>query len=149
MFSGEQIPACGFSLGLERILVVMTERGMFPPAIQASGPDVLVTIFDEGLAAESLRLATDLRADDLRVEVYPDTLRAGKDLGKAFKYADAIKARFVTVLGTSEAEVQTVKIKDMLTGQQGVASRSAVAIAIRESMKNRPTSNLQPPTSSR
>ena len=31
MFCGEQIPACGFSLGLERILVVMTERGMFPP----------------------------------------------------------------------------------------------------------------------
>ena len=30
MFSGEQIPACGFSLGLERILVVMTERNMFP-----------------------------------------------------------------------------------------------------------------------
>ena len=31
MFSGEQIPACGFSLGLERILVVMGERSMFPP----------------------------------------------------------------------------------------------------------------------
>ena len=38
MFSGEQIPACGFSLGLERILVVMTERGMFPardPGVRA------------------------------------------------------------------------------------------------------------------
>ena len=31
MFGKEQIPACGFSLGLERILVVMEERGMFPP----------------------------------------------------------------------------------------------------------------------
>ena len=31
MFLGEAVPACGFSLGLERILVVMTERGMFPP----------------------------------------------------------------------------------------------------------------------
>ena len=30
MFLGEQVPACGFSLGLERILVVMTDRGMFP-----------------------------------------------------------------------------------------------------------------------
>ena len=29
--SGEQVPACGFSLGLERILVVMAERDMFPP----------------------------------------------------------------------------------------------------------------------
>jgi histidyl-tRNA synthetase len=147
MFSGEQIPACGFSLGLERILVVMRERAMFPPAAQMSGPDVLVTVFDEQLAAESLRLARDLRSDGLRVEVYPDALRAGKDLGKAFKYADAIRARFVTVLGTSEADVQTVRIKDLATGEQGVASRLAVSTSIRESMKKHPTSNLQPPTS--
>ncbi len=32
MFLGQSIPACGFSLGLERILVVMGERGMFPPS---------------------------------------------------------------------------------------------------------------------
>jgi histidyl-tRNA synthetase len=147
MFCGEQIPACGFSLGLERILVVMNERGMFPAEVQATGPDVMVTIFDERLTAESLRLAAELRADGLRVEVYPDALRAGKDLGKAFKYADARRARFVTVFGTSEVDGQVVKIKDMATGEQGVASRSAVAIAIRESMKNRPTSNLQPPAS--
>src|SRR5262249_9704648 len=102
MFCGEQIPACGFSLGLERILVVMAERRMFPDAVQASGPDVLVTIFDETLIAESIRLAQELRADGLRVEMYPETLRAGKDFGKAFKYADARSARFVAVYGTGE-----------------------------------------------
>ena len=78
MFCGEQIPACGFSLGLERILVVMGERGMFPPEVQTSGPDVLVTIFDVALADESLRLASDLRAESLRVEVYPETLTRGE-----------------------------------------------------------------------
>src|SRR6185369_11639466 len=97
MFSGEPIPACGFSLGLERILVVMGERGMFPPDVQVSGPDVLVTIFEEPLTVESLRLANELRSAGLRVEVYPEPLRGGKDLGKAFKYADTRKARFVAV----------------------------------------------------
>ena len=33
MFLGEQVPACGISLGLERILVVMGERDMFPPSL--------------------------------------------------------------------------------------------------------------------
>ena len=145
MFCGEQIAACVFSLGLERILVVMTERGMFPAEVQATGPDVLVTIFDETLTAESLWLATELRAGGLRVEVYPDALRAGKDLGKAFKYAEARRARFVTVVGTSEADAQTVRIKDMATGVQEVASRSAVAISIGASVKKR--SDLRPPTS--
>ena len=35
MFLGRDVPACGFSLGLERIIVVMTERGMFPPSVTA------------------------------------------------------------------------------------------------------------------
>ena len=57
MFSGEQIPACGFSLGLERILFVMTERGMFPAEVQASGPDVLVTMFEDSRASAGSRSA--------------------------------------------------------------------------------------------
>src|SRR4051794_7786005 len=112
MFSGEQMPACGFSLGLERILVVMAERNMFPADVNASGPDVLVTIFDDTVVGESLRLAGELRAASLRVEVYPDALRGGKDLGKAFKYADARRARFVTVLGMDELSRGEVKIKN-------------------------------------
>ena len=145
MFSSEPIPACGFSLGLERILVVMGERVMFPLEVQVSGPDVLVTIFDAALTAESLRLAAELRAAGLRVEVYPESLRAGKDLGKAFKYADTRKARFVAVFGTGEAADHVVKFKDMMSGEQGVASRSAVASWI--TMRTKPTSNAQPPTS--
>jgi histidyl-tRNA synthetase len=40
MFLGQNIPACGFSLGLERILVVMTERNMFPPTLATTPADV-------------------------------------------------------------------------------------------------------------
>ena len=130
MFSGEQIPACGFSLGLERILVVMGERNMFPGDLQSSGPDVLVTVFEETLTAESLRLATELRGGGFRVEMYPDPLRGGKDLGKAFKYADARRARFVAVLGQDEIARGEVKIKELSTGQQQTLPRASVASAV-------------------
>jgi histidyl-tRNA synthetase len=139
MFSGEQIPACGFSLGLERILVVMAEREMFQGKLAESGPDVLVTIFDDELTAESLRLATELRRADLRVELYPDSLRGGKNLGKAFKYADSRHARFVTVMGQDELKSGEVKIKNLKTGEQAAVSRKAVAQHV--------SANLQPPTS--
>ena len=131
MFCGEQIPACGFSLGLERILVVMTERGMFPATVQVSGPDVLVTIFDDDLAGDALKLAGELRAAGLRVETYPAALRGGKDLGKAFKYADARQARFVTVAGQDELKNGEVKIKNMKTGEQTSVPRSSVALSLR------------------
>src|SRR5438067_2864770 len=42
MFSGQDVPACGFSLGLERIIVVMTEREMFPPSLVNAPADVMV-----------------------------------------------------------------------------------------------------------
>jgi len=130
MFSGEQVPACGFSLGLERILVVMAERSMFEGRLADAGPDVLVTIFDDELTAESLRLATDLRAADLRVELYPEPLRGGKDLGKAFKYADARHARFVTVVGRDEIGRDEVKMKNLKTGEQTAVARGTVAEVI-------------------
>src|SRR5687767_15722095 len=43
MFLGRDVPACGFSLGLERLIVVMTERGMFPAKVSRGAVDVLVT----------------------------------------------------------------------------------------------------------
>jgi histidyl-tRNA synthetase len=160
MFSGEEIPACGFSLGLERILVVMAERNMFEGKLAESGPDVLVTIFDDAMASESLRLATELRTADLRVELYPESLRGGKDLGKAFKYADARRARFVTVVGQDEFKNGQVKIKNMTTGEQQAIARGTVAEVITAASRLPPspqsgfgeaseprTSNLDPRTS--
>ncbi len=123
MFSGEQIPACGFSLGLERILVVMGERGMFPPNVQAGGPDVLVTIFDAASAAESLRLAGELRTAGLRVEVYPEPDK----LGKQFKYASSRGATHVAILGSDERARGEVTMKNMETGEQASVPRARVA----------------------
>ena len=52
-----------------------------------------MTIFDDDLTAESLNWRPNCAAN-LRVEVYPDSLKGGKNLGKAFKYADSRQARF-------------------------------------------------------
>jgi histidyl-tRNA synthetase len=115
MFGKEQIPACGFSLGLERILVVMDERGMFPPEIAESTPaDVMVTIWSEETVGESLKLASELRSQDLRVTVYPEADKLGKQL----KYADSIGMPWVCVLGTTELDEERVTVKNMKTGEQ-------------------------------
>ena len=114
MFCGENIPACGFSLGLERILVVMGERGMFPAGVDAGGADVLVTQFEGEDPAEALRLAGELREAGLRVEVYPEPDK----LGKQFKYASAAAIARVAVLGADERARGVVTIKDMRSGEQ-------------------------------
>ncbi|NMU46940.1 histidine--tRNA ligase, partial [Vibrio parahaemolyticus] len=92
MFGKQDIPACGFSLGLERILVVMDERKMFPPEIELAAPaDVLITLFSKDTVRESLRLASDLRAAGIRVTVYPEPDKIGKQI----KYDDQINVPIV------------------------------------------------------
>lgn len=115
MFGKEQIPACGFSLGLERILVVMDERGMFPPEIAESAPaDVLVTVFSEETLGDSLRFAAGLREQGIRVTLYPEADKIGKQL----KYADAIGVRYVCILGPEEIASGKAKFKDLRTGDE-------------------------------
>ena len=82
MFLGHDVPACGFSLGLERIIVVMTEREMFPAKLVNSPADVMVTIWNEESIAESIALA-QIAPAGLRVDLYPEADK----IGKQFKYA--------------------------------------------------------------
>ena len=133
MFLGENIPACGFSLGLERILVVMAERGMFPPDIQAAAPDVMLTLFEGEPVADALRLAADLREAGVSVEVYPEPDR----LGKQFKYASSRGIRFVLVVGADERAKQEVTIKNMETGSQTVSPRADIAASVKR-MREQP-----------
>ena len=126
MFSGEDIPACGFSLGLERILVVMGERGMFPAGVDAAAADVLVTQFEGEDPAEALRLARELREAGLSVEVYPEPDK----LGKQFKYASAAAIARVAVVGSDERARGVVTIKDMRSGEQHPIPRAELAAVL-------------------
>jgi histidyl-tRNA synthetase len=126
MFGKEQIPACGFSLGLERIIVVMEERSMFPEDLSATPADVLVTVWNEESAVESLKLAEELRAAGLRVLVYPEA----EKLGKQFKYASQLGIDKVCVIGENELANDEVTVKNMATGEQFTVKRSNLAGAI-------------------
>src|SRR5437660_1706893 len=109
MFLGKDVPACGFSLGLERIIVVMSEREMFPQKLISSPADVMVTIWDEDSIAESLALATELRNKGLRVDLYPEADK----MGKQFKYASSREIPFVAIIGDDERQRGEVAMKDM------------------------------------
>jgi histidyl-tRNA synthetase len=118
MFSKQQVPACGFSLGLERIIVVMTEREMFPVDLErAVAADVLVTIWDAAATPDAL------------ADVYPE--HADK-LGKQFKYASARGVPFVAVAGPDERARGEVALKDMRSGEQQTVARSAAAQTLKK-----------------
>ena len=131
MFAGNDLPACGFSLGLERIIVVMTERAMFPAGVGKSS-EVMVAIWNEATANDSVAIAAELRAHGVRAELYPEPDK----LAKQFKYAAAIQVPFVVVIGEAEKEKHEVAIKNMLTGEQRSLPRSEAAEFILSSRRD-------------
>lgn len=127
MFLGRDVPACGFSLGLERIIVVMTERQMFPEKLAGSVVDAMVTIWNDESRPDALALAGELRRGGLRVDVYPDTDK----LGKQFKYAAGCQIPFVLIVGDDERAKGMVSVKDMRSGDQQILARAEAADYVR------------------
>ena len=126
MFSGRQVPAVGVSLGLERLLVVMEERGMLPGI--GTRTRALVTRFGAELDAASLGLAAELRAAGLEVEAW---LGAPGKLGKQFQYADSRGIPYAVVLGPDELAEGVVAVKTLATGEQRRVPRDQLAEALR------------------
>jgi len=127
MFLGEDVPACGFSLGLERILVVMSERNMFPAEVERASADILLALFDAQTVPEALKLAGELRQANVRVEIYPEPDK----LGKQMKYASTRKIPYAAILGGDEIARGEVTIKNLETGDQQSVPRTAVADVVK------------------
>jgi histidyl-tRNA synthetase len=135
MFTKRQIPAVGFSLGLERVLLVMEERGMFPPL--ATGPELLLCRFPDVSAAAAIRVASLLRAErsrpdgtrvpGLRVELFADS----PGIGKQLQYANAIGVPFAGILGSDEIAAESLSLKKLATGEQKTLPWSDVASFVR------------------
>ena len=130
MFLGQDVPACGFSLGLERIIVVMTEREMFPANLASAPAAIMVTIASDHLAVDSISFARELRRAGLSVDVYPEADK----LGKQFKYAAAQGIPVVVVIGEDEHQRGEVTVKNMQSGEQRSLPRDTAARFLQESL---------------
>ncbi|MBI4678224.1 MAG: histidine--tRNA ligase [Elusimicrobia bacterium] len=122
-FSGRSVPACGGSIGLERLMLLLESK----QAASAGGPQVCVTVFAEELRERSLKCATVLRKAGFSVDVYP----GARPLRDQFKYADARGAAFAVVLGPDEAASGKVKVKDLKSGQEWLEDEGSAARALR------------------
>jgi histidyl-tRNA synthetase len=127
MFLGRDVPACGFSLGLERIIVVMQERGMFPAKVSRSAVDVMIACLGEPLREEAMQLASELRGERLRVELFPES---GRKLEKALKYASGRNVPVLAILGEDERARGEIAVRDLQTREQDSVPRRSAAAAI-------------------
>ena len=112
MFSGKQVPAVGFSLGLERILLLMEEGHMFPD-LQLRAQVMVCPLPDTPLVAV-VGLAARLRQAGITVELYPERAKLGRQLSTA----DSLHIPYALIIGPDEVAQQTYSLKNLATGQQ-------------------------------
>ncbi|MGN0538502.1 MAG: histidine--tRNA ligase [Candidatus Fimenecus sp.] len=109
---GSPLPACGFGLGLERLLLLMeAQKTEFPEPKKC---DLYIASMGENANLKAASLAKDLRSEGLCVQF--DTV--GRGLKAQMKYANKIGALYTLVLGDSELETGNIKLKNMGSGNE-------------------------------
>ncbi|MCH2093951.1 MAG: histidine--tRNA ligase [Rhodobacteraceae bacterium] len=126
-FTGQEVPATGVSIGVDRLLAALREKGRI--ASQEVGP-VVVTVMDRDRMADYQAMVADLRNAGVRAEVY---LGNPKNFGNQLKYADKRNAPVAVIEGGDEKARGIVQIKDLVLGAKIAQS------ATLEEWKERPS----------
>ena len=110
-FIGQKMPGTGVSIGVDRLLAALRARANSSEN-KAQGPVVILAL-ERDQMSEYQTIATELRNDGIRAEVY---MGGGTNLGKQLKYADKRHAPAAVIIGSQERESGTVQIKDLVLG---------------------------------
>ena len=111
-FTGQTVPATGVSIGVDRLLAALKEKGR----IQASGlGPVVVTVMDRDRISDYQEIVTELRNAGIRADVY---LGNPKNFGNQLKYADNRGSPVAVIEGTEEREIGMIQIKDLILGKK-------------------------------
>jgi histidyl-tRNA synthetase len=126
-FTGQQVPAVGVSIGVDRLLAALHAKGKIGSADR--GP-VVVTVMDRERMADYQAMVGELRQAGIRAEVY---LGNPKNFGNQMKYADRRGSPVAIIAGGDEFAKGVVQIKDLILGAQ-IAENATV-----EEWKERPS----------
>lgn len=122
---GPSIPAAGFGMGMERLLMLLDSEGVQLPCPDTL--DVFVTYMGQAKLA-AFRLVEELRAAGIKA----DMDHCGRSLKAQFKFANKTGAPLTATLGEEELAQGVVKLRDMNTRQERIAPMAEVAEAIHE-----------------
>jgi histidyl-tRNA synthetase len=124
---GPAIPAFGFSIGMERLILLLAEE-----KVPHRRLDLALIAVGAGAWKEALILARRLRAQGLSC-LAP---MIDRPLGGQLRRADKIGARFALFVGEQELDSTGLTLKDLKSGEQERLSEAAVVRRVKEGRRN-------------
>jgi histidyl-tRNA synthetase len=123
-FSKKSVPAVGTSIGLDRLLAALEELGVMKA--EKTVTKALIVNFEESLAPEYLKMASELRNAGVNTVLYFETA----DLKKQLSYASDKGIAFAIMYGANEAKEGMVVVKDLEKGTQEKVKVTEVTQAV-------------------
>ena len=135
-FTGQEVPATGISIGVDRLLAALRMKGRVERAVL--GP-VVITVMDRDRMSDYQAMATELRTAGIRAEVY---LGNPKNFGNQLKYADNRNSPIAIIEGGEEKAAGIVQIKDLILGAELAKDATLEEWKARPSQIEAPRGNL-------
>lgn len=117
IFGLKNMSGVGISFGLDRIYLVIEELGLFPETV-TSAPTAMFLNFGETEAKYAMKAVAKLRQEGIKVEMYPDAAK----IGKQFQHADKRGIPFAIIVGADEVVNKVYNLKNLASGEQYTVS---------------------------
>ncbi|NLP56970.1 histidine--tRNA ligase [Lutibacter sp. B1] len=117
IFGLKDMSGVGISFGLDRIYLVLEELNLFNE-VDLPKPKVLFVNFGEVEALYCMKALAELRKNNIKSELYPDSAKMKKQMN----YANRRDIPFVVIVGTNEIANKKFTLKNMQTGEQQLCS---------------------------
>jgi histidyl-tRNA synthetase len=121
LFGGDPIPAVGFAMGDVTARDFLESHNLLPSYAPAT--ELMLAVIDESAMSHALRLAQDLRREDVSVAVN----LSGKRVGDQIRQADKMKIPFVIAIGTQERDSGRYTIKNLSSGAEAELAADRIA----------------------
>lgn len=112
-FAGQPIPACGFSIGFERLLLLLAES---ESQTETANSRLFVPVLSEDKRVHVMKICERLRAGGLSVDLYPDQ----RPLKSQMKFASDLGYQWVLILGEEELQTGKWKLKNFQTSEESL-----------------------------
>jgi histidyl-tRNA synthetase len=113
IFGLKDMSGVGISFGLDRIYLVIEELNLFPETVTSTSKALFIN-YGEKEAFYAMKVITKLRNFGIKVELYPDNVK----IGKQFQYADKRGIPYVVIVGETEMNEGKFALKNLLSGVQ-------------------------------
>ena len=113
IFGLKDMSGVGISFGLDRIYLVIEELNLFPETVTSTSKALFIN-YGKKEAFYSMKAITKLRNFGIKVELYPDAVKVGKQ----FLHADKRAIKYAVIVGETEMNEDKFALKNLVTGEQ-------------------------------